>query len=55
MSDLNPDTIMVPAGGTATLHPKLLSAGTATLDLPTSDAGVTVTTSQPATTARRVQ
>lgn len=45
--DLNPDTIMVPAGGSVTLHPKLLpgSSGTVTLGSPTSDAGITVTVS----------
>src|SRR6266568_748498 len=48
--DLNPDTITVPAGGSATLHPKILSAGTVTLGSPTSDAGVTLTTSQPGIT-----
>ena len=43
--DLNPDTIMVPAGGTVSLHPKLISgAGTVTLGSPSSQAGITVTT-----------
>ena len=39
--DLNPDTIMVPAGGTVTLQPKIIS-GTAnvTLSSPTSDSGI---------------
>jgi len=43
--ELNPDTIMVPAGGTATLQPHLSSSysGTLTLGSPTSDAGITVT------------
>lgn len=45
--DLNPDTVMVPASGTATLQPKITS-GTASVALgsPQSDAGVTVTVSQ---------
>ena len=43
--DLNPDTIMVPAGGSVSLRPKLLlgSAGTLTLGSPTSDSGITAT------------
>src|ERR1700719_3030997 len=42
--DLNPDTIMVPAGGSVTLNPRLVSgAGSLTLGSPTSDAGVTLT------------
>jgi len=42
--DLNPDTIMVPAGGSVTLNPQLVSGtGSLTLGSPTSDAGVTVT------------
>ncbi len=46
--DLNPDTIMVPAGGTVTLQPKIIS-GTAnvTLSSPTSDSGITVALTQP--------
>ena len=44
--DLNPDTIMVPAGGTFTLTPKFISgAGTVTLGSPSSQFGITVTTS----------
>ncbi len=54
--DLNPDTIMVPAGGTVTLQPKIIS-GTAnvTLSSPTSDSGITaVTLTQPnITTAQK--
>ena len=45
---LNPGTIMVPAGGSVTLNPKLLlgSTGTITLGSPSSDAGITVTVTQ---------
>jgi hypothetical protein len=42
--DLNPDTIMVPAGGSVTLHPKLISGTSVTLGSPTSQSGITVTT-----------
>jgi len=42
--DLNPDTIMVPAGGTVSLHPKLISGTAVTLGSPTSQSGITVTT-----------
>ena len=49
--DLNPDTIMVPAGGTATLQPKITSSsGTVTLSSATADNGITVTLTQPAIT-----
>jgi hypothetical protein len=50
--DLNPDTIMVPAGGTVTLQPKI-TGGTASLTLssPTSDSGISVALTQPAITA----
>jgi len=42
--DLNPDTIVVPANGTATLSPKLISrTGTVTLGSPSSQSGITVT------------
>ena len=46
--DLNPDTIMLPAGGTITLQPKMTS-GTAnvTLSSQTSDSGITVALTQP--------
>ncbi len=52
--DLNPDAIMVPANGTVTLAPKIVSgSGTVTLGTPHADAGInlavtqgTVTTSQ---------
>jgi len=45
--DLNPDAIMVPAGGTVTLQPKITSStGTVTLGLPQSDVGVTATVTQ---------
>jgi hypothetical protein len=45
--DLNPDTIMVPAGGTATLQPKITSgSGTVTLSSATVDNGVTLTLTQ---------
>ena len=45
---LNPATIMVPANGSVTLSPKLLtgSAGTITLGSPSSAAGITVTVTQ---------
>ncbi len=47
--DLNPDTIFVPAGGTATLQPKLTSgSATVTLSSPTSDTGITVAVTQSA-------
>jgi hypothetical protein len=50
--DLNPDVIMVPAGGSVTLSPKLISgAGTVTLGSPASQAGITVTTSASTVTA----
>jgi hypothetical protein len=42
--DLNPDTIMAPAGGTVTLHPRLISGTSVTLGSPGSQAGITVTT-----------
>jgi hypothetical protein len=42
--DLNPDTILVPAGGTVTLHPRLISGTSVTLGSPTSQSGITVTT-----------
>jgi hypothetical protein len=42
--DLNPDTIMVPAGGQVTLHPHLVSGSTSlTLGMGTSDPGITPT------------
>ncbi len=46
--DLNPDTTMLPAGGTVLLSPKVTS-GTAivTLGTPQSDSGITVTVTQP--------
>jgi len=46
--DLNPDTIMLPAGGTVTLQPKI-TGGTAnvTLNSQTPDSGVTVALTQP--------
>jgi hypothetical protein len=45
--DLNPDTIMVPAGGSVTLQPKIVS-GTANVTLTgqTSDSGITVALTQ---------
>jgi hypothetical protein len=47
--DLNPDTIMVPAGGTVTLQPKITSGTTnLTLSAPTFDSGiVSVALTQP--------
>ncbi len=42
--DLNPDTIAVPAGGTVTLHPRLVSGSTSlTISTGTFDAGITPT------------
>jgi hypothetical protein len=46
--DLNPDTIMVSAGGTVTLQPKITSGTTSLiLSAPTSDSGITVALTQP--------
>jgi hypothetical protein len=46
--DLNPDTIMVPARGTTTLQPKIVSgSGTVTLGTPQSDNGITLVVTQP--------
>ena len=45
--DLNPDTVMLPAGGTVALAPKLVSgSGTVTLGTPTSDTGIRVAVTQ---------
>jgi hypothetical protein len=45
--DPNPDTVMVPAGGTVTLQPTITSAsGTVTLGTPTFDTGITVAVTQ---------
>ncbi len=45
--DLNPDTTMIPAGGTATLQPRITSgSGTVTLSSATADNGITVTLTQ---------
>ena len=45
--DLNPDTVMIPAGGTYTLRPKIVSAsGTVTLSTPQFDSGITVAVTQ---------
>jgi Glycoside hydrolase family 44 len=50
--DLNPDTIMVPAGGSVTLSPKIVSGtGTVTLNSQQSDGGITVALTQPNVTA----
>ncbi len=49
--DLNPDTIMVPAGGNVTLSPKIISgSGTVTLNSQTSDSGISVALTQPSIT-----
>ena len=49
--DLNPDTIMVPARGTTTLQPKIVSgSGTVTLGTPQSDSGITLVVTQPTVT-----
>jgi hypothetical protein len=45
--DPNPDTVMVPAGGTFTLQPAITSgSGTVTLGTPTFDTGITVAVTQ---------
>ncbi len=45
--DLNPDTIMLPAGGTVALAPKIVSgSGTVTLGTPQFDSGITVAVTQ---------
>jgi hypothetical protein len=45
--DPNPDTIMLPAGGTVTLEPKITSgSGSVTLGTPQSDSGVTLAVTQ---------
>lgn len=50
--DLNPDTIMVPSGGSATLQPTIASgSGTVTLGTPQSDSGIAVSVSQANLTA----
>ena len=50
--DLNPDTIMLPAGGSVTLSPKIVSGtGTVTLNSLQSDSGITVALTQPDVTA----
>jgi len=49
--DLNPDTVMVPAGGTVTLSPKIISgSANVTLSSPQSDSGITVTIPQSSVT-----
>jgi fibronectin type 3 domain-containing protein len=46
--DPNPDTIMVSAGNTVTLSPKIVSgSGTVTLSAPQFDSGITVTLTDP--------
>ena len=50
--DLNPDTTMVPAAGSVTLSPKIVSGtGTVTLNSLQSDGGITVALTQPNVTA----
>ncbi len=45
--DLNPDTVMVAAGGIVTLSPKIVSGkGTLTLGTPQADAGITLAVTQ---------
>jgi Glycoside hydrolase family 44 len=45
--DLNPDTTILPAGGTVTLAPKIVSgSGTVTLGSPTFDTGITLAVTQ---------
>jgi hypothetical protein len=49
--DLNPDTTMVTAGGTAILQPKIISGtGTVTLTSAQSDSGISVTSTRPSLT-----
>lgn len=49
--DLNPDTIMIPAGGTVTLQPKIISGpGPITLTSETSDSGISLSITQPTVT-----
>ena len=46
--DLNPNTNMVPAHGTTTLQPKIVSgSGNVTLGTPQSDSGITLVVTQP--------
>jgi Glycoside hydrolase family 44/Fibronectin type III domain len=46
--DLNPDTVMVPAGGSVTLQPKITSTtGSVILTSEQSDSGITVALTQP--------
>jgi hypothetical protein len=46
--DLNPDTVMVAAGHTVTLFPKITSGtATVTLGAPQADSGITLSVSQP--------
>ncbi len=52
--DLNPDTIMVPAGGTVTLSPKIVSGtGSVTLGAPQFDSGITVSITDGSLTANQ--
>jgi hypothetical protein len=49
--DLNPDAIMVPAGGTVTLQPKITTgSGSVLLTSVQADTGITVTLTQPSLT-----
>ena len=49
--DLNPDTIMVPAGGSVTLSPRITSgSGTITLQTTSAQSGITVTPTQSSVT-----
>ena len=46
--DLNPDTIMVAAGGKVVLHPKItLGTGSVALGTPQADSGITLAVTQP--------
>jgi len=46
--DLNPEAVMVAAGGTVSLQPKITSgSGSVTLGTPSSDSGITVVVTQP--------
>jgi hypothetical protein len=50
--DLNPDAIQLPASGTVTLAPKIISgAGTVTLGTPQFDSGITLAVTQGTVTA----
>ena len=52
--DLNPDTIQVPANGTVTLSPKIVSGtGSVTLGTPQADSGITVAVTSASVTSTK--